>query len=331
MKAIIVESVGPQSRLVWIDVPDPTFGPEEVLVEVQATALNRADLLQRAGKYPPPPGASDILGLEMAGRIISVGDAVSDWHVGDRVCALLPSGGYATHVAVPHQLLMPIPDAWSYTYAAAIPEVFYTAYLNLFMEANLQPGETVLVHGGASGVGTAAIQLAHTAGCRVFATAGTDAKTAVCESLGAEQAINYRTANFYDAIKTDTKGKGVDVILDMVGADYLEHNMRLLNSQGRLVIIAFLSGARGNLHLGHLLSKRLRLIGSTLRSRPLAEKIDLKEQFMAQFWDALLSGTIRPIIDSTFPITDAEAAHARMRQNLNIGKIVLECLGHSDI
>lgn len=327
MKAILVESPGSDSRLVWSEVPDPVYGPDEVLVDVHATALNRADLLQRAGHYPPPPGASSILGLEMAGRIVAVGKAVPNWRIGDRVCALLPGGGYATRAAVPYSLLMPIPDDWSYTYAAAIPEVFYTAYLNLFIEAGVQAGETVLIHGGASGVGTAAIQLACAAGCRVFATAGTDAKTAYCESLGAEQAINYRITDFYDAIQAATDKAGVDVILDMVGADYLDRNVRLLKPQGRLVVIAFLSGARGTLHLGRLLSKRLRLIGSTLRNRPLAEKIALKEQFMAQCWDAFLAGTLRPIIDSTYPITEIEAAHARMRQNLNIGKIGITCLG----
>jgi len=195
------------------------------------------------------------------------------------------------------------------------------------METGVQAGETVLIHGGASGVGTAAIQLARAAGCRVFATAGTDAKTAYCESLGVEQAINYRTTDFYDAIQAATNKIGADVILDMVGADYLDRNVRLLKPQGRLVVIAFLSGARGTLHLGRLLSKRLRLIGSTLRNRPLAEKVALKEQFMAQYWDAFLAGALRPVIDSTYPITEIEAAHTRMRQNLNIGKIGITCIG----
>lgn len=323
MKAIRVDNPGPQSRLVWEELPDLTVGAREVLVDVQAAAVNRADLLQRTGKYPPPPGASSVLGLDVAGRIAALGTEVTGWAIGDRVCALLPGGGYATQATVPADLLMPIPEGWSYAQAAALPEVFYTAYLNLFMEGALQPSETVLIHGGASGVGTAAIQLAHEAGCRVFATAGTDAKTAFCESLGAEQAINYRSADFFKVIHATTEKEGVDVILDMVGAAYIDRNIRLLKSQGRLVLIAFLSGARADLHLGHILRKRLRIMGSVLRSRALTEKVAIKERFMAQCWQALEAGRVRPIMDSTFPITEAEAAHKRMRQNLNIGKIVL--------
>ena len=234
MKAIVVQT-GPENRpLIWQEVPDPAYGPEEVLVDIYAAGLNRADLMQRAGNYPTPVGASDILGLEMAGRIAAVGAGVTGWQVGERVCALLSGGGYAERVNVPHQMLMPIPNEWSYEKAAAIPEVFLTAFVNLFMEAGLQAGETVLIHGGASGVGTAGIQLARQAGCRVFTTAGTEEKLGRCMELGAELAINYKQEDFAGRIEAHTNGEGVDVVLDMVGAAYLERNLRLLKLRGRL-------------------------------------------------------------------------------------------------
>jgi len=327
MKAIVVDSDSPDRSLRWADVPDPPCAPDEVLVDIHAAALNRADLMQRAGNYPPPPGASDILGLEMAGRIAALGANVTGWRVGDRVCALLPGGGYAERVNVPHALLMPIPPAWSYEQAAAIPEVFYTAFVNLFIEANLQAGETVLIHGGASGVGTAAIQLAHQARCAVFVTAGTDEKTARCLELGADWAINYRREDFAEVIRARTGGAGVDVILDMVGASYFTRNLKLLKTRGRLVFIAILSGGEVTFNLGSLLGRRLRLIGSVLRSRSVAEKVEIKEKFMARFWPLLLDGTIQPVIDSIYPIEEAEAAHHRMAQNRNIGKIVLRVRG----
>jgi len=323
MKAIVVQSDQEDRPLVWQDVPDPSYGPDEVLVHIHAAALNRADLMQRAGNYPPPPGAPDILGLEMAGEIVAVGNNVSDWQIGDRVCALLPGGGYAEQVNVPGQMLMPIPDDWSYEQAAAVPEVFLTAYVNLFMEGELQTGETVLIHGGASGVGTAAIQLARQAGCRVFTTAGTEEKIARCEPLGAELAINYKQEDFAESIETYTNGEGVDVILDMVGAAYLERNLRLLKLRGRLVFISMLSGAKTEINLGALMGRRLRIIGSVLRSRSLAEKVEIKERFMAQFWPLLLNGTIHPIIDSVYPIEQADEAHQYMAKNKNIGKIIL--------
>lgn len=322
MKAIIIQPEVAGRPLIWQDVPDPAFGPDEVLVNIHAAALNRADLSQRAGNYPPPPGASDILGLEMAGEIAAMGAEVSGWQVGDRVCALLPGGGYAEKVNVPAELLMPLPEDWSFEQGAALPEVFLTAYVNLFMEAGLRAGETVLIHGGASGVGTAAIQLAREAGCRVFTTAGADDKVAFCRQLGAELAINYKQEDFVQRILAVSDG--VDVILDMVGASYLERNIRLLKLRGRLVFIATMGGGRAEIDIWRLMSRRLRLIGSVLRARSGAEKIEIKEKFMAQFWKKFLDGSLSPIIDSVYPVAQVEQAQAQMEQNQNIGKIILK-------
>lgn len=327
MKAICVQTDSPDRTLVWQEVPDPACAADEVLVDVHATALNRADLMQRAGNYPPPPGASDIIGLEMAGTITELGADVRGWQVGDRVYALLSGGGYAERVSVPMRMLLPIPDQWSYAYAAAIPEVFLTAYLNLFLEAGLQTGETVLMHGGASGVGTAGIQMAHAAGCRVIVTAGTDGKTARCRALGAELAVNYRQEDFAARIRDHTQGEGVDVIMDMVGAPYLERNLGLLKVYGRLVIISLLGGARAEINLGQLMRPRLRLIGSVLRPRSVDEKTEIIRKFLAQFQSHLLDGSIQPIIDSVYPVTQANEAHAHMAANRNIGKIILQVRG----
>jgi len=320
MKAIHIHSE--TNVLKWADTPQPSFTADEVLVDVYATALNRADLMQRAGNYPPPPGASDILGLEMAGRIAELGTAVSAWKVGDRVCALLPGGGYAEKVAVPANLLIAMADDWSFEKAAAIPEVFLTAFVNLFMEANLKSGETMLIHGGASGVGTAAIQLAHQAGCTVIATAGSDEKTEMSRKLGADLVINYRRADFAEVIRAEKLG--VDVILDMVGADYFERNVNFLNNRGRIVFISALSGLMASVNLGLLLRNRLRLIGSVLRARSVAEKVEIQRTFLAQFGEMLFGGVIDPVIDSVYPIMDVEVAHRRMAENKNIGKIVLK-------
>jgi putative PIG3 family NAD(P)H quinone oxidoreductase len=324
MNAIHVDATQPDRPLVWRETPDPVVGPDEVLVEIHATALNRADLLQRAGNYPPPPGAPDILGLEMAGVIRALGDQVYEWQQGARVCALLPGGGYAEQVVVPQAMLMPIPQGWSFEQAAAMPEVYLTAFVNLYMEANLQPGETVLVHGGASGVGTAAIQLLRATDNPVIVTAGSAEKCAACRELGANLAINYRDEDFVDKVKEFTGGAGVDVILDMVGASYFERNLSLLRLKGRLVFIATLGGNQTALNISALMGRRLRLIGSVLRSRSLAEKVEIKTRFMDLFWEHLEAGTIQPVIDSVYPITQATEAQARMAENRNIGKIVLQ-------
>ena len=321
MQAIVVDEQHPQRPLNWREVPDPSCGPGEVLVDVRATAVNRADLLQRAGQYPPPPDASSFLGLEMAGIVTAVGPQAGDWRPGDRVCALLAGGGYATQVAVPYQQLMRIPAEWDFTYAAAIPEVFLTAHVNLFMEAHLSQDETVLIHGGGSGVGTAAVQLARAAGCQVLVTAGSDAKIERCVELGAEFGVNYRQRDFADAILERTDG--VDVILDIAGAAYLEPNLRLLKSRGRLVVIALLSGREARIDLGTVLSKRLRLIGSLLRSRPAAEKGAIVRHFQSRFWPHLKDGRIKPIIHAVLPITRAAEAHGILEENRNTGKVVL--------
>jgi putative PIG3 family NAD(P)H quinone oxidoreductase len=323
MKGIVVHNDGKQPQLVWEEVPDVTYGPAEVLVAVRATAVNRADLAQARGNYPPPPGASEILGLEMAGEIEAVGEAVTDWAVGDRVCALLPGGGYAEKAAVPAAMLLRLPDEWSFAQGAAVPEVWLTAFVNLFLEGNLEKGETVLIHAGGSGVGTAAIQLAHAVEARVFMTAGAPEKLKKGRDLGADLTINYKEQDFYEAIMVATDGEGVNLILDPVGADYLARNVALLRPFGRLVLIGLLSGSRGELELSHVLRKRLRLVGSTLRTRPPAEKISITSEFEVRFWPMLVSGELKPIIDTTFPLAEAQAAHEYVRQNRNIGKVVL--------
>jgi putative PIG3 family NAD(P)H quinone oxidoreductase len=294
-----------------------------VLVDVRATAVNRADLSQARGHYPPPPGASEILGLEMAGVIREVGSEVVGWKIGDRVCALLSGGGYAEQAAVPYQMLLRLPDDWSFAQGAAVPEVWLTAFVNLFLEGNLQPGETVLIHAGASGVGTAAIQLAVAVGARAFVTAGSDEKLARCRALGAALVVNYKTEDFLEKVLAATKNEGVDVILDSVGGPYLGQNIQALRLFGRLINIGLLGGAEGALNMGLVLGKRLRIVGSLLRPRPLAEKIAITRQFEQRFWPRLTCNELRPVIDRTFPITEAQAAYEYVLQNKNIGKVIL--------
>ena len=326
MKAIHVESDEPGRPMVWRETADPVPGPGEVLVDVYAAALNRADLLQRAGGYPAPPGASTILGLDIAGQVSQLGQGVTGRKVGERVCALLAGGGYAERAVVPEGMLMPIPGGWSFEEAAALPEAYLTAFTNLFLEAEFQPGETLLVHGGASGVGTALIQLAKAAEGRVIATAGSVEKAGLCRALGADLAVNYREEDFVARTRTfgDENGVDVNVIIDMVGADTFQHNLSLLGTRGRMVSIATLSGAQVVLNLGELMSRRLRLIGSVLRARSLAEKVEITRRFMERFWPMLEAGTIRPVIDSVYPIEQVEDAHRRMAANLNMGKIALK-------
>lgn len=323
MKGIVVKGEKGNPVLVWEEVADVECGADEVLVAVQATAVNRADLSQAQGNYPPPPGASEILGLEMAGVIEAVGSEVTGWQVGDRVCALLPGGGYAEKAAVPQGMLMPVPEAWSMAQAAAIPEVWFTAYVNLFLEGTLQPGERVLIHAGGSGVGTAAVQLAHDLGAEAYVTAGAEEKLQRCRELGAVLAINYKEQDFLQEVMAFTNGEGVDLILDPVGAAYLDKNMQVLRRYGRLVSIGLLSGPKAEMNLGLLLGKRLRVIGSTLRTRPLAEKIEITRQFREDYWPKLRSGELQPVIDTTFPIEEAQAAHEYVAQDRNIGKVIL--------
>lgn len=323
MKAIVVQGERSNPVLVWQEVEDIGYGPEEVLVDIKATAINRADLSQARGNYSPPPGASEILGLEMAGVIREVGAEVTDWKVGDRVCALLSGGGYAEQAAVHHQMLLRLPDDWSFEQGAAVPEVWYTAFVNLFLEGNLQPGEIALIHAGASGVGTAAIQLAVAVGARAFVTAGSNEKLNRCRALGATLAVNYKNDDFLEKVLAATKNEGVDVILDPVGGSYLARNVQALKRFGRLVNIGTLGGGLGELNIGLVLGKRLRIIGSLLRPRPLAEKIAITQQFQQRFWSRLTCGELRPVIDTVFPIAEAQAAHEYVLQNRNFGKVIL--------
>ena len=328
MKAIVVKKENKMPLLSWEDTPDIQCGPEEVLVDVKATAVNRADLLQAQGLYPPPPGESEILGLEMAGVVAAIGDAVQGRQIGDRVLALLPGGGYAQQAAVHHQMLIDLPDSWSFAEGAAIAEVWLTAFVNLFIEGALKPGEAVMIHAGASGVGTAGIQLARESGAVVYVTAGTQAKLDKCRALGAELAINYKEEDFFEAVMKATGGKGVDLVLDPVGGAYLNRNLNLLKENGRLVNIGLLGGNSVEMNLATVLGKSLRIIGSRLRSRPLAEKIAITRQFNERFWPLLEGGKLQPVIDTVFPIEEVQAAHAYVRENRNTGKVVLEISDH---
>ena len=327
MKAIIVNPDSKKPVLLWQEVSDISFGPAEVLVAVRATAVNRADLLQTRGHYPPPPGVSEILGLEMSGVIAAVGAEVKNRHIGDRVLALLPGGGYAEHVAVHHELLLELPQNWSWAQGAAVPEVWLTAFLNLFLEGELKPGQTALIHAGGSGVGTAGVQMARETGATVFTTAGSEPKLDKCLELGANLAINYKKLDFSREILAATAEKGVDLILDPVGGSYLRQNLQILKENGRLVNIGLLGGRISEIDLGWVLGKSLRIIGSRLRSRSLGEKISITRKFKEQFWPLLKAGKMRPVIDRVFPITEAQAAHEYVRQNRNIGKVILEIDG----
>lgn len=327
MRAIEVTAPGGPEQLRLIDLPSPIPGPGEVLVDVVATAVNRADTLQRRGHYPPPPGASGVLGLECSGRIASLGsltpEQAAGWSVGDEVCALLAGGGYAEQVAVPLGQLMPLPEGVDLVTAGAIPEVACTVWSNLFMVAGLQGHETLLVHGGAGGIGTFAIQLAAAMGVRVFATAGTPEKLALCQELGAEAAINYREDDFVERTSVLTDGKGVDVILDNMGASYLERNVRALAIEGRLVVIGLQGGSTGELNLGSLLTKRGAVIATSLRSRPVSAKSAICAAVAEHVWPLLTSSEIRPQVHAVLPLAEAAAAHALMESGAHSGKIVL--------
>jgi putative PIG3 family NAD(P)H quinone oxidoreductase len=320
MKAITVEWRDDEPWLVWSERADIRPGPDEVLVAVRATAVNRADLAQARGAYPPPPGVTDVLGLEMAGDIITLGSKVTNWQVGDRVCALLPGGGYAGLATVHQGMLLPLPDDWSYESGAATPEVWYTAYVNLFLEGGLKAGEKVLIHAGASGVGTAAIQLAREAGATVFTTVGTQAKRKRCLELGATEAINYRERSFREVVEA---AGGVELILDAVGASYLADNIRSLRPNGRMVCIGSLGGRTAEIDLGLVLGKSLTIMGSRLRPRPLQDKLAITNRFRQEVWPLLIAGRLRPVIDRVFPIEEAQAAHDYVRTNQNVGKVVL--------
>lgn len=321
MKAIDIADDERRS-LVWTEVEDPTIDPGQVLVRSRATAINRADLLQRRGLYAVPPGASRILGLEVAGVIEQVGSEVSGWQVGDRVCALLEGGGYGELVAIDASMLLRIPDRLDFGQAAAVPEVFYTAWLNVFMEPSLQPGEVVIVHAAASGVGTAAVQLCRAFGHRCLATASGD-KLEVVSRLGASLVIDRREQDFVEVARIATDGRGVDVILDPVGGSYLADNLKALAIGGRLVNIGLLGGPKAELDLARLLTRRLRIIGSVLRSRTRAEKVLITEQIREHVWPKLAEGSLEPVVHVGMGIEDAEAGHALLEQNATTGKVVL--------
>ena len=320
MHAIVVGS-GAGAPLQWRQVADPEPKPHEVLVRIHATAVNRADLAQRRGGYDPPPGASPYLGLEMAGEVAALGAQAVRFAVGDRVCSILGGGGYAEAVAADPSYLMPLPDALSFTEGGGLPEVFLTAYVNLFMEAGLAAGETVLIHGGASGVGTAAIQLARHAGATVCVTARSEAKLAACRELGADVAVNHTTGQWEEAIAA--AAGGVDVILDCVGASYLARNLGLLRERGRLVFIATLGGNVAEFRIGDLMRKRQRLIGSVLRARSAAEKAAISAGFQRDFGAAVAAREILPIIHAVLPVQQAQQAHDLLERYDNIGKVVL--------
>lgn len=320
MKAIIVD--GDAWR--WDKVDDLRPGVGEILIRNEASAVNRADLIQAAGGYPPPPGASEILGLECAGEVIEVGEGVARYQPGDRVCALLAGGGYAEQVVVAAGQALPIPEGLSSVEAAALPEVFATAYLNIFMEAAAQPFERVLLHAGASGVGTAAIQLCTSFDNPCYVTAGGDDKIARCVELGAAGGANRHTESFAEKVSVWTDGRGFDVILDPVGAAYLNDNLRSLNFEGRLVVIGLMGGANAEVELGLMLGKRLRIIGSTLRARSVAAKAAVMDQLERRVWPKLASGEIKPIIDSVIPMASAEEAHRLIAGDGTFGKVVLE-------
>jgi NADPH2:quinone reductase len=303
--------------------PVPRPGEGEVLIQVAAAGVNRPDVLQRTGNYPPPPGASPILGLEVAGTIAAVGEGVTEWIEGDQICALVPGGGYAEYCLAPAPQCLPVPRGLSVVEAAGLPETFFTVWSNVFDRGRLKPGESFLVHGGTSGIGTTAIQLAHAFGARVFATAGTPEKCAVCHQLGAERAIDYRQEDFVAVIREATQGRGVDVILDMVGGPYIEKNLRSLAVDGRLVQIAFLQGSKAALDLVHLMMRRQTISGSTLRPRPVADKAAIARNLREQVWPLIEAKRVRPVIDRSFPLAEAAAAHRLMESSRHIGKILL--------
>ena len=323
MKAVTIPAPGGPDALVVADVPDPAVRPGEVLVDVVAAGVNRADVMQRMGFYPPPPGAPAYPGLEVGGRIAELGPDVTGWEVGDQVCALLSGGGYAERVAVPAGQLLPVPAGVGLADAAALPEVTCTVWSNVMMTAALRPSETLLVHGGSSGVGTMAIQLAREVGARVAVTAGSAAKLEVCRSLGADILVNYRAADFVATVRDQTGGHGADVILDNMGAKYLARNIDVLAEGGRLVVIGLQGGTTAELDLGALLRKRGTVAATSLRARSAAQKAAIVAAVRQRVWPMVASGRVRPIIHSRYPLADVALAHRELEASTHIGKILL--------
>lgn len=327
MRAVEISVPGPAEGLRLVDRPQPQLRPGEVLIHVAAAGVNRPDVLQRMGKYAPPPGASDLPGLEIAGHVVDV--ALSDtipsrWEAGDAVCALVAGGGYAEYCAVPVEQCLPIPDGLSLVQAAALPETYFTVWTNVFERGRLQAGETFLVHGGTSGIGTTAIQLARAFGATVYTTAGSADKCAACVGLGASLAINYQADDWVAALKTATSGTGVNLILDMVGGDYTKRNLDLLADDGRLVQIAFLKSSTVDIDLMQVMRRRLTITGSTLRPRSVAAKAHIAAALEAQVWPLLAAGTVAPVIHAVLPLAQAADAHRMMESSQHIGKLVLD-------
>ena len=325
MRAITLPTYGDADALVPADVDDPVAGPGEVLVDVVATAVNRADVMQRQGFYAPPPGASPYPGLECSGRIAALGEGVQGWQVGDEVCALLAGGGYATKVAVPAGQLLPVPAGLTLVEAAALPEVACTVWANVFMLAGLAPGEVLLVHGGTSGIGTMALQLAARHGARVLCTVGSAEKAERAEALGAERAVRYRDEDFVEVVRALTDGRGADVVLDNMGGAYLPRNVEVLSTGGRLVVIGLQGGAKGELDLRALLTKRASVHATSLRARPTAEKAQIVEAVRTHVWPAVEAGEVRPVVDRVLPLDEAAEAHRVLEGSTHVGKIVLRC------
>ncbi|MFB9315510.1 NAD(P)H-quinone oxidoreductase [Nocardioides plantarum] len=323
MRAVVADGAGGPEVLSVQEVPDIEPGPGEVAIEVAATAVNRADTLQRQGFYPPPPGASETIGLECSGTISALGDGVEGWAVGDEVCALLAGGGYASRVVVPAGQVLPVPAGVDLVHAAALPEVACTVWSNVFMVAGLKPEESFLVHGGAGGIGTFAIQLAHALGSQVLTTGGTADKLAFCAGLGADVTINYHDDDFVEVAKSATDGAGVDVILDNMGASYLGRNVSALATEGRLVVIGMQGGSKGELDLGKLLTKRAAVIATSLRGRPVEGKAAIVASVLEHVWPLVADGSIRPIVEQTLPLEEVRRAHELMDAGSHTGKIVL--------
>ncbi|WP_026257864.1 NAD(P)H-quinone oxidoreductase [Actinopolymorpha alba] len=323
MRAVVTRDAGGPEVLAIEELPDPAPGPGEVLLDVAAIGVNRADILQRQGNYPPPPGASPILGLECSGRISSLGPGVEGFTPGDEVCALLTGGAYAEKVVVPTGQVLPKPDGVTLVEAAALPEVVCTVWSNVFMLAGLRPGEILLVHGGASGIGTTAIQLGVAAGARVVVTVGSAAKAERCLALGAETAINYHDEDFVDVVRRTTDGHGADVILDIIGAAYLSRNIAALAVEGRLVVIGLQGGRRGELDLGALMTKRGAVLATTLRSRPLEEKAAIVGSVVDTIWPLVADGHLRPVVDRVLPLSEVAEAHRVVEAGEHVGKVLL--------
>jgi NADPH2:quinone reductase len=324
MRVVEISKFGPPEVLTVAERPDPFPAAGEILIDVAAAGVNRPDVIQRLGKYPPPPGASDIPGLEVAGIVAAVAPDVRGWEVGEPICALVAGGGYAERAVVPHEQCLPIPEGLTAIQAAALPETFFTVWTNVFQRGKLKAGETILIHGGTSGIGTTAIQLARAFAARVLATAGTDAKCQATRALGAEHAFNYKTQDWVAEAKRVTGGSGVNVILDIVGGEYIARNLDLLSVEGRLLQIAFLKTAKAEIDFSVMMRKRAWITGSTLRPRSPQEKGAIARELLEQVWPLLENGTVAPVIHQVFPLADAAAAHRLMEESSHIGKLVLD-------